>query len=72
MQELYTPKFYEEWKVGFNQYLEGNWEAALTQLTMANSLAPGGIDGPSQSLIKFIEVNKGRAPSDWKGYRGFD
>ncbi len=47
MQELYTPKFYEEWKVGFNQYLEGNWEAALTQLTMANSLAPGGVDGPS-------------------------
>jgi len=35
-------------------------------------LGPKGTDGPSQSLIKFIEENKGQAPEDWKGYRRFE
>ena len=72
MQEVFTPQFYEQWKVGFDLYVNGDWENALPQLTLASNLGPGGKDGPSQSLITFIEENKGRAPANWKGYRTFD
>jgi hypothetical protein len=54
MQEVYTDKFYREWKEGFGNYLKGNWEEALPQLKLASSLGPEGTDGPSQSLITFM------------------
>lgn len=72
MKELYTEKFYAEWRKGFDAYIKGKWEQALGHLTQANSLAPRGSDGPSQGLIKFIEENNGQAPEDWKGYRRFE
>ena len=72
MQEVYSNKFYAEWEVGFQHYLEGRWEEALSKLTIAKSLAPGGTDGPAESLIKFIEEHNGRAPADWQGFREFD
>lgn len=25
MQEQYTPKFYAQWKIGFDHYLKGKW-----------------------------------------------
>ena len=72
MQEKYTEKFYHEWKVGFNLYLEGKWEEALPQLTLASNLGPDGYDGPCHTLIDYIEKHYGRAPIDWKGYRPFE
>jgi hypothetical protein len=62
MQELYTRRFYEEWNEGFQNYLAGNWETALAHLNIARDYAPFGIDGPSESLIGFIEQHNGRAP----------
>jgi len=62
MQEQYTEKFYSEWKIGFEAYIKGSWDKALQHLTQANELAPKGYDGPSQSLIKYIEENNGRPP----------
>ena len=53
-------------------YLEGSWETALPQLKLASSLGPNGVDGPSDSLITFMESFQGKAPFDWKGYRNFD
>ena len=32
-------------------------------------MAPDNNDGPSETLISFIESNDGKAPEDWKGYR---
>jgi len=32
-------------------------------------MAPDHADGPSETLIKFIESYNGKAPIDWKGYR---
>lgn len=72
MQEPYTVRFYEEWRKGFKNYLEGNWEAALQELTGARALAPGATDGPTESLIKFIEEHNAKAPENWAGYRDFD
>jgi len=36
------------------------------------ALAPGGFDGPSDSLIKFIEAHNCKAPENWAGFREFD
>lgn len=47
MREPYSKQFYEEWRKGFADYLGGNWVNALENLTRANSLSPGGSDGPS-------------------------
>jgi hypothetical protein len=32
-------------------------------------MRPDRDDGPSKTLIKVIESNKGEAPINWKGYR---
>ena len=72
MQEEFTEQFYKEWKVGFDMYIKGNWEEAVPQLTHASSLGPGGVDGPSQSLLTFMKSKDGKAPIDWKGFRGFE
>ena len=72
MNEVYKPQFYAEWKKGFDCYVKGEWENALEYLTVASNLGPGGNDGPSQSLISYIESHKGKAPVDWKGHRIFD
>ena len=71
MMEEYTPEFYREWSVGFDSYLKGRWEDSIQQLTHASSLGPNGVDGPSQSLLKYMNSKGGSAPKDWKGYRGF-
>ena len=55
MQEPYSLRFYEEWRKGFKNYLDGRWSTALQELTEAKTLAPNGTDGPTESLIKFIE-----------------
>lgn len=52
--------------------MQGNWEEALSELTAAKSLAPGESDGPTESLIKFIEEHKCKVPENWQGYRDFD
>ena len=54
MQEPYSSRFYDEWKIAFERYVSGNWEAAVRQLQLTNDLGPNGVDGPSLRLIKFI------------------
>ncbi len=72
MQQQFTSKFYEEWNKGFKSYLDGRWDDALAELNLTMSLAPGGFDGPSDSLIKFIEGHNCKAPENWEGFREFD
>lgn len=62
MQELYTVKFYEQWKLGFEKYLSGKWEMAIEELTAACALAPYGTDGPSEGLIKYMKEFQGVCP----------
>ncbi len=62
MQQLYSNKFYEEWEKGFKNYLAGNWKEAIEQLSVASGLGPGGMDGPSDGLIKYMKEFDGQAP----------
>ena len=51
-------------------YLEGNWNCAYKFLKNAAFLRPNDI--PTQVVIKFLNKNRLKAPSDWEGYRKID
>ena len=72
MREPFSNKFYDQWKKGFQHYIHGTWEDALAELNAASALGPNGRDGPSESLIRYIESYKAKAPQDWLGFREFD
>ena len=72
MQQPFSNKFYQQWNKGFKSYLDGRWDDALAELNLTMSLSPGQFDGPSDSLIKFIEGHNCRAPENWGGFREFD
>ena len=52
---------------GYDLYIKGEWEKAYHQLKQA--LFIDWNDGPTNSLINYIEQNNKKAPQDWKGYR---
>ena len=69
-----TYEFSSTFRHGVNLYLEGKWEQARPVLETANQMmaeaAPElGGDGPSQTLLQYMEARDWRAPDSWKGYR---
>ena len=54
-------------KKGYDNYIKGNWNKAYSLLKQA--LFIDWNDGPTNSLINYIEQNNKKAPQDWKGYR---
>jgi hypothetical protein len=62
-------EFRLEFENGFENYLSGDWTAALSHLNKALILKPG--DGPCRRLIIYMSENiqNGVAPSTWKNYR---
>lgn len=70
---LKSPKtnlFLECFNKGYYYYIQGQWEIAHTLLKEA--LYIDWTDGPTNSLLKFIENNNNKAPDDWKGYRALN
>ena len=61
-------KFQEVFREGFTSYLKGDWKNAKRLFLFAQE-AKGEFDGPSQTLLEFIDENKGDAPMDWAGFR---
>ena len=59
-------KFFRNFQKGVNCYLVGDWESSKELLS--NSL---GIkkDGPTKTLLKFMQSNNYEVPEDWKGFR---
>jgi hypothetical protein len=68
-KEPFTKAFNDEWVIGFNAYLNGDWSLALESFKKTIALAPEKRDGPSSDLIEYIEERNGVAPADWPGYR---
>ena len=62
--------FLECFNKGYYYYIQGQWELAHTLLKEA--LYIDWTDGPTNSLLKFIENNNNKAPDDWKGYRALN
>lgn len=65
-----TNLFLECFNKGYYYYIQGQWELAHTLLKEA--LYIDWTDGPTNSLLKFIENNNNKAPDDWKGYRALN
>ena len=60
-----SDEFRRYFKLGFNEYIQGNWELAYKYFKQA--LYIDQYDPPT-----FIYSNHKKAPSDWKGFRKLD
>ena len=60
-------QFKENFDLGINLYLDGRWKEAYHQLLLAQSMNKS--DGPTITIINFMEEYNFIAPSSWPGYR---
>lgn len=66
--------FLQQWRAGFAAYQKGAWQEAqaLLQGTRSCRRRPNGDvieDGPSATLLRFMEGHDFNAPRNWKGFR---
>jgi hypothetical protein len=71
MRRRYTEEFFQVFQMGYMNYVEGEWHVAQEQLARARQIL-GGPDGPSESLLSFMQGFMHEAPADWKGYRDLE
>ncbi|KAJ1610796.1 membrane associated adenylyl cyclase [Cryptosporidium canis] len=67
--------FYYKFNRGLKHYLAGNWSVSkniLLDLQHDCLQFWGRCDGPSSTILKFMEENNNVCPIDWKGYRIWD
>lgn len=74
LRQHVTEEFLEVFKEGVTHYLAGEWKEAKTLLESADKLmfeaAPAlGGDGPSKTLLNYMQERNFEAPKSWKGYR---
>lgn len=74
LRQHVSNEFLEVFAEGVTTYLDGNWPGARIRLEEANEMmliaAPShGGDGPSLTLLKYMENHNWAAPITWKGYR---
>ncbi len=69
LRERFSRAFYDEWNKGFAFYVKGNWPGAIESFKKTLFMTPDNNDGPSQTLISFMESLGGVAPEDWQGFR---
>ena len=62
--------FKKYFKLGFDEYVRGNWELAYKYLKQANYIEP--TDSPTVKLCNFVFAHGKKAPLDWKGFRKLD
>ena len=67
-------EFLDVFKEGVSYYLSGDWPTAKTFLERADSMmleaAPSmGGDGPSRTLLSYLQSFNNEAPKWWKGFR---
>ncbi|EAR83046.2 adenylate/guanylate cyclase domain protein (macronuclear) [Tetrahymena thermophila SB210] len=79
MRKNYTDEFRNTYHDGLQEYLNGDWEAAKVlfeeaQMILKDTLYRSGaddtfLDGPIQTLIKYMQKSNFKAPQNWYGYR---
>ena len=69
-QNQRKPEFYEYFQKAFDNYIDGDWLNASSNLVVAGQLVKD--DGPSNWMSSYIEKNKSLAPEDWAGARNID
>ena len=58
----------EKFKEGFDKYIDGEWKDSI-QILKEVKERKGAEDGPSTTLILYMQEQGGEAPHDWPGYR---
>eukprot|EP00931_Biecheleriopsis_adriatica_P108869 TRINITY_DN8313_c0_g1_i1.p1 TRINITY_DN8313_c0_g1~~TRINITY_DN8313_c0_g1_i1.p1 ORF type:complete len:956 (+),score=196.21 TRINITY_DN8313_c0_g1_i1:247-3114(+) len=68
MRKLYTEEFFQTFKMGYQNYFEGEWQVARNLLMKTHTMLKGKKDGPSGALLRFMESpHNFKAPVDWRG-----
>jgi len=71
MRQKYTQQFLQVFKMGYENYSEGEWQVAQGFLNRTLKML-GTIDGPSGALLKFMQRFDFSAPKDWHGFHGIE
>jgi len=69
---LATPKFLKIYSKGLEQYLGGDWPTARGFLEEANEMmvdSDTAGDGPSKTLLSYMQSRDWTCPPDWNGFR---
>ena len=74
LREHINDKFLDVFRQGLEKYLEGKWTEAKTFLDQSNSMMKSMVpnadgDGPSLTLLEYMEERQFTPPSNWKGFR---
>jgi hypothetical protein len=67
---LSTATFKRTYKQGLDHYLNGNWDASKEYLLKADEMmVEMDGDGPSRTLLNYMQARDWKCPDDWNGYR---
>lgn len=67
LKKSFTPEFFETFAIGMDKYISGQWEDAKEWFKKVLKIR--NEDGPSKSLIAYMEEFNCKAPDDWNGTR---
>ncbi len=59
--------FVKQYQEGYANYVSGNWNQAIENFRKALVLRPN--DGPTMTLLSYMEAHNGMSPPTWKGFR---
>lgn len=69
IRKKYTEEFYECYDMGFQYYVNGEWEEARREFKRAESILSEEKDGPIQNILKFMQSKNFKVPDNWEGIR---
>lgn len=82
MRQVYTPEFFRRFATAYRNYETGNWKVARDLLYTChysprndNGKIPAvteddwPVDGPTVTLLKYMQQANYKAPPDWPGFR---
>ena len=71
IRKRYSEAFFAETKIGFDDYIKGDWESDKFHFEKAKlSLNSESKNEPSlENLLKFMGQSNFKAPDTWEGYR---
>lgn len=55
MRETFSKVFKETFTKGFDAYVSGDWDQAVSILKEVHALHPHGVDGPSNTILETIK-----------------
>ena len=69
MRRKFSKEFFDLWRRGIHFYLDGEWEKAKSSMIETRDYFNNSQDGPSITLLDYMERRGFKAPEDWNGIR---